>query len=72
MAPHSLSFLALITKLQKHLTWWSFSIMMQNTGSRMLPQPRSQGFSLLVGGTPHEKGKALGTRLRLPKPNSCN
>ena len=30
-----------------------------------LPQPRSQGFSLLVGG-------ALGTRLRLPKPNSCN
>ena len=29
-------------------------------------QPRSQGFSLLVGGgppAPHEKGKALGTRL---------
>ena len=24
------------------------------------------------GGRPHEKGKALGTRLRLPKPNSCN
>ena len=26
------------------------------------PQPRSQGFSLLVGGT-HKKGKALGMRL---------
>ena len=24
------------------------------------------------GGRPQEKGKALGTRLRLPKPNSCN
>ena len=28
----------------------------------------TQGFSVLVGGAPHEKGKALGTRLRLPNP----
>ena len=33
MAPHSFSFLALITKLQKHNfgIWWPFSIVMQNT-----------------------------------------
>ena len=34
-APHSLSFLALITRLQKHNfgIWWPFSIMMQNTAA---------------------------------------
>ena len=39
------------------------------THSPQATQPRSQGFFLLVGGAPHEKRKALGTRLRLPKPS---
>ena len=29
-------------------------------------------FERFWGAPPHEKGKALGTRLTIPKPNSCN